>query len=71
MLKNIYSKLKNQNINKIFLNKYSNNISDNNDINKKLHIPVMLNEVIKYLVDDAKDFRVNKFFSFVMIIVVF
>jgi hypothetical protein len=60
-----YLKLNNQNINKISSNKYLNNVNSSNDNksdeNKKLHIPVMLDEVIKYLVDDVKHFKVINF----------
>jgi hypothetical protein len=35
---------------------YSSDTSSSENVKKKLHIPVMLNEVIKSLVDDANQF---------------
>ena len=57
-------KFANKNTEKILLNKYST-FTDDNHANKKLHIPVMLKEVVKYLVEDVKHFKVIIRYSFI------
>lgn len=53
-----YQNLKAKNFIKIPTSRYSKDSSTNENENKRLHIPVMVDQVVKYLVNDVKSFKV-------------
>lgn len=55
-LNKILKKFKNFKLNPYSTSTSSESIKQNDDLNtpKKLHIPVMLNEVVKYLIEDME-----------------